>query len=503
MGLVSAIKGWFGRGDTHDAMAASMSFGGGNSVYEGASQSYRMAGKGLYSGGPNSAASGNLRILRARSRHAVRNNPYGTSAIETHVTNLIGNGIKAKWKDPELQKLWDSWVKTCDADGDESFHGLQVLAARGQFEAGEALVRFHTRSNVSGVPLKLQVIEADHLDEAYSEVRTKQHWIRMGVEFNDRGQRTRYHLWRNHPSDHILSKGNTRLAIPADEILHVFRKLRAGQIRGIPELSPVLVRLYEIDEMQDATLVRQKTAALFGWIIRKRDVGEPYQPGVPAGTMGANGKTVKSQKKMPKITKIMPGGTHYLREDEDISFSQPADIAGIYVEYLKSELRAVAKGMGITYEQLTGDLEGVNYSSIRAGLIEFRRRIEFLQLTLMVFKFCEPVADKWLRRAVMFGVTPAEITLENYRDYLPEWRPPRWEWVDPLKDVQADLLEVRAGFATLASKQLERGSDPDTTVEQLEREQDLDITLDSNPAKVQKSGQIQQEKHEDKSQLQE
>lgn len=491
--MINQLKSWLGMTPAVAPLPRSGKQGG--RAYEGASSGYRMKHKGLGGGGPNISTAFALPNLRDRSRHAVRNNPYATKAVEAYVSNLVGSGIKAKWPDAVLQSHWEQWVADCDYDDDESFHGLQALVARGQFEAGEILTRFRVRRKGAGlrVPLQLQVIEADHLDIAYSETFNPNKVIRNGIEFNRAGKKSRYHLWQQHPAD--FGGANTRVGIKADDMLHVYRKLRAGQLRGIPELSAILVRLYEIDEMQDATLVRQKTAALFGWIVRKRDAGEQYLPGAPTGTITPDGSPVEEGEEREVITEIKPGGVHYLEDDEDITFSEPADIAGIYVDYLKSELHAVAAGGGLTYEQLTGDLAGVNYSSIRAGLIEFRRRIEFLQLTLLIHKFCQPVAAKWLRVAVITGVAPAHITLDNYSQYLPEWRPPKWDWVDPLKDVQGDLLEIQAGLATLRSKQLERGLDPEETIEQLKLEQALEgLTLLSNPAKVTKAGQVQEGK---------
>ncbi len=472
----------------------------GRNAYEGGSTAPRMGRKGLFNGGPNSVQLSGLRNTRSRARHAVRNNPYATRAVETYVTNLVGNGIKASWSDKELQKRWNTWVECCDADGDESFHGLTGLVARGQFEAGEALARLRVARNASGVPLKLQVFEADHLDESHNAHTSPNKWVRMGIEFNDQGKRSHYHLWKNHPSDNVLSQGNKRVRVKADDIVHVYRKLRAGQIRGVTELSPVLIRLYELDEMQDATLVRQKTSAMFAAFVKLIEQEDPdiipaAESAPPVESDGSTAPPEQSGPPVPPglaIDEISPGHIHYLEDGEDVVFSQPADIAGIYPQYIKTELRAVAAGMGITYEQLTGDLEGVNYSSIRAGLVEFRRRMEFLQLTLLVFKFCRVVAAKWLRMAVVYGVAPSHITRENHHEYLPEWRPPRWEWVDPLKDVQADMLEVRAGFDTKANKQLERGNDPMLTDAQLSKEQESDLVLDTNPAKVQKSGAIQQ-----------
>jgi lambda family phage portal protein len=70
---------------------------------------------------------------------------------------------------------------------------------------------------------------------------------------------------------------------------------------------------------------------------------------------------------------------------------------------MRQQLRSIAIGMGITYEQLTGDLSGVNYSSIRAGLIEFRRRCGMLQHNILVFQFCRPVWDRRLELAILSG----------------------------------------------------------------------------------------------------
>lgn len=486
----SSVKPW---GSTTGGIQSSMPSSGMNarsSAYEGASQTYRLQQKGMGGGGPNGSINYALNTLRDRSRHAVRNNAYAAKATESYVSNMVGSGIKAKFENKELQKLWKEWCKNCDYDGNESFSGLQSLVTRGQFESGEVLSRMIVKRSYTNnqVPLQLQVIESDYLDESMN-LEEKNKRIKMGIEFGAGGRRRFYHLWRNHPQD--LGGYNSRIRVNAADVLHVYRVLRPGQLRGIPESSPVLVRLYEIDEMQDATLVRQKTAALFGWIIRKREAGEPYVPGVPVGSVTPTGQVAEASDDREMLTKITPGGIHYLEDDEDIEFSQPADIASIYAEYLKTELHAIAAGWGVTYEQLTGDLSGVNYSSIRAGLIEFRRRIEMLQETLLKHKFCIKVADRWVRLAVISGLAPAEVTLENYQEYLPEWQSPRWDAVDRLKDSQSDLFDVRAGFSTRAAKQLERGNDPDETDAQLALEHASGLQVDSDPSKLTKAGQDQ------------
>lgn len=460
-------------------------------VYEGASRGPRMQSKGLIGvSGPNADIARSQPTLVKRARHAVRNHPYATKAVETYVSNLVGNGIIAKWKNAELQRLWDIWVNQCDADGIDNFYGLQMLAARTQFESGEVLAR--KRLRMSGdrlaVPMQVEMLEGDHLDIGYN-VPDAYRPITMSVQYSPIGDRTHYHLWRHHPDDVQPGGINVRRPVPASDVIHLFRRLRPKQSRGVPELTPILIRLYEIDEMQDKTLVRQKTAALFAWIVKKKSgaatVAENNE--FDGSEFGEQVETAEGE----QLTKVTPGGIHYLEEDEELQFSEPGDIGSNYAEWLKTELRAIAVGLGLTYEQLTGDLTGVNYSSIRAGLVEFRRRIEQLQLHLMIHRFCRPIAEWFADTAIMMGLVDIPGYWDEPWEHMPSWKPPRWDWVDPLKDVMGDLLEVRSGFNTRKNKNAERGLDYDEVNEQLLLEQAINLILDSNPATTTKAGQLQ------------
>ncbi|SDL77909.1 phage portal protein, lambda family [Modicisalibacter muralis] len=458
--------------------------------YEGGSHSRRMAGKGNVISGPNAPIARSLPTLQARSHNAIRNNAYARGAKEAYVSNLVGTGIKPQWGDPIIQALWDRWVEECDADGIDDFYGLQALAAGAQFEAGEALGRFRYRRTSDGlsVPLQVQVIEAEHLDPAYSRAFGGR-LIKMGIEFNGIGQRTAFHLWRYHPHEKLTSELNTRVPVPADSVVHMFRRTRPGQLRGVPELTSVIVRLYEIDEMQDATLARQKLAQLFGAFVKRKTGHDPEDDGPNFGAL------VSQPGEVDPLSEFTPGGIHYLEDDEEITFSAPPDIGSNYTEWLRTELLAVARGAGITYEQLTGDLKGVNYSSIRAGLLEFRRRAEALQAQLIVHQWCRRIAAKWLDVAVTSGALPIANYWAN-RDALLaiDWIAPKWAWVDPLKEVTADLLEVRAGFKPRSEAAGERG----WSLEQLDAEiengnasaEQHGLVLDSDPRHTAKNGAL-------------
>jgi len=460
--------------------------------YEGASTKRRMAGKGTTVTGPNAPIERNLQTLVARSHNAVRNNAYAAKAKEAYIANLVGTGIKPQWGDERIQSLWDRWAGECDADGVDNFYGLQSLAAGAQFESGEALgrIRYRRTSDGLSVPMQVQVIEPEHLDPTFSRAFDGR-LIKMGIEFDGIGSRTAYHLWRFHPHERLTSEVNTRVPVPADSIVHMYRRGRPGQLRGVPELTSVIVRLYEIDEMQDATLARQKLSQLFGAFVRRKTAHDPEDDGPLFGEL------VSMPGEAEPLDEFTPGGIHYLEDDEEVSFSNPPDIQSQYTEWLRSELLAVAAGAGITYEQLTGDLKGVNYSSIRAGLLEFRRRAESLQAMLLVHQWCRRIAAKWLDVAVTSGALSLPNYWRNRAQYLAiDWIAPKWAWVDPLKESTADLLEVRAGFKPRSEAAGERG----WSIEQLDAEIDkghqsadrYGLLLDSDPRHMAKNGTLHQ-----------
>ena len=185
------------------------------------------------------------------------------------------------------------------------------------------------------------------------------------------------------------------MRIDAREILPLFRVLRPGQIRGEPWLARALVKLNELDQYDDAELVRKKTAAMFAGFVTRQSPEDALLGEGPADGEGV------------ALAGLEPGTLQILEPGEDIKFSDPADVGGSYAEFLRTQFRAVAAAMGVTYEQLTGDLSGVNYSSIRAGLLEFRRRCEMLQHAVLVHQLCRPVRAAWMRQAVLSGALVA------------------------------------------------------------------------------------------------
>lgn len=469
--------------------------------YEGASSTYRMGNKGKVGGGANTNITKNLYTLRSRSRYVIANHALGETAVTSYVANVVGKGFTAKFKNKDLQALWDPWTEECDADGLSNLNGITELLCRSEFGDGEVMLRRRQRRESDGltVPLQLQTLECDHLDETFNDQSRR---IDMGIQFDALGRRQGYHLFKSHPGERSrdLNGRSTmeRTVVPANDIIHLFRRLRPGQNRGVPKLSNILLRLYEIDEMQDGILAKQKIAQLFGWIV-KRPSPESSDLTQESNTLGEDVPDGEPQQTEDGtvITKIKAGGVHYLDEGEEIDFSAPEGIGSNYIEWLKTELRVCAKAVGLTYEQFTGDLTGVNYTSIRAGLIEFRRAIEQVQYNLYVFRLMRTVAIWFMDAAVMSGKIKLDDYWTNKAKYMPSFMAQGWEWVDPVKDRMAELLDVRAGFNSRRNVVASRGLDIEEVNDHLLEDQDGDLILESIAGKTAKNGSLHGSKIEE------
>lgn len=440
-------------------------------AFDGATNSFRMAQKGTLQGSADSVAARELRLLWSRAHHLGRNNPSVVTAKNRLAAHWVGTGIKVKWSTKKAQKIWDKFAENPSVDGHGTLENLQNTWANALVESGEVFTRMLIlKRKDMKIPLMLQTLEAEQLDPFFCDPLN----TRFGIQFDSFGKPLVYHFFQKNPYDYYNQIGtNLRVPVNADDVLHLFERARPGQWRGIPKLASVMIPLYEIDELTDAALVRQKVAQAVGWIIRKGATNAmPLLGGIDTNLYNNENSGAEPER---KIQKIMPGGVHYLEPDEEFEFASIDDIGGNLLVFLQSHWHTIASALDITYEQLTGDLSGVNFSSIRAGLIEFRRRVALIQQLIFINLALKPLTDRFKELAGLYE--SAAIGNATCKFVLP-----KTEWVDPLKDAQADVLEIRAGLATLEEKLAERGvPDIDEHMAQLAKEQGFEVILDSNP----------------------
>lgn len=445
------------------------------SAFEGAMQNRRLIAWKATQENINTLLASGGELLRARARQIVRSNPYAANAADSFVANAVGAGIvpsslitDTALKD-ELQRVWLAWTDEADADDLTDFYGMQALAARAMFEAGECFVRFRPRRPEDGltVPLQLQLLEAEHLPFDKNETSGNGNQIRCGIEFDKIGRRVAYHFYRKHPGDTTDQSNKGEIVrVPASEILHLYRPQRPGQIRGVPWISPALVKLYLLDQYDDAELDRKKVAALFAGFITKN---APEDNLLGEGTPDATGSAVAG---------LSPGTMQVLLPGEDVKFSSPADVGGSYEMFQYRTLLAIAAALGVPYTNVTGDLKAANYSSIRAGTVEFRRRMDQFQHATLIYQLCRPVWKRWLETVALSGALSMPGFANDPSKYAAvKWITPKWEWVDPLKDRQAEKIAQECGWKAPSDIIEVEGYDVDETYRRIAADQQRADTL--------------------------
>ncbi|NNA66170.1 phage portal protein [Pseudomonas gessardii] len=437
--------------------------------YEGAGEGRRSASWEASDNGINSINTPALRNLRARSRAAVRNDPYAFNVIDKRVSNLIGTGITPRptTDDAALRKvkqqLWDDWVDEADADELTDFYGMQALVARTVETAGECFVRLRPRSMDEGlaVPLQLQALAPEFVPHDKFETTKDGNIIRAGIEFTPAGKRVAYWMYRSHPRDSSsLNSGYNQLVrVPATQVLHIFEPVEPGQLRGVPRLAPVLKRLRSLDNYDDAVLFRQEVANLFAGFISRPAPEATQQPRDPTTGQLLN----LDRDGFTPMVALEPGTMQELGPGEEVEFSKPPDAGNNYPDFMRQQLMAAAAGSGTPYEILTGDMREVNDRALRVVLNEFRRRLEQLQFGVYVHQLCRPVRAAWMDMAVLSGALVLEDYAQRRREYLrTRWVPQGWAYIQPVQDVQARRMEVQAGFGSRSEMCLRNGYDAET-----------------------------------------
>jgi lambda family phage portal protein len=443
-------------------------------------------------------ARGSMRILRNRVRQLVRDNDYAKQALRAIATNVVGTGIKFQSQvraqrggklntkvNQAIEQAWADWCRkdSCDVAGRLCFADIERLAVTSTAESGEILIRMIKQPfGRSKIPLGLEIIESDLLDDNYNGVGENGNEVRMGVEIDQWHRPVAYWFFQKHPGDFQYGqKGNPyqkRIRVPAEEVIHLYRADRPLQTRGIPWFASALTRLHHLSGYEQSEVIAARAgAALMGFVSSPE--GQLLDEGV-----------IDDQ----RVTEFSPGTIKYLAPGE--TFTVPSlQRPDTFEPFMRQMLRAVAAGLGVSYETVSRDFSQTNYSSSRLSLLEDRDNYRVLQ-DWLTENFHQVVFDAWLDLAVLSG----ELNLPGYdldsaRYNQARWIGRGWQWVDPYKEVQAYKEAVRCGFMTQADVIAQTGGDLEELLanrsSELQQSQGLGLVFDTDSGAVDAKGQEQ------------
>ena len=428
----------------------------------------RTAGWMATGGSANAELGEGLARIRNRARDMVRNNEYAKRAVGVFSTNVIGYGVTINPAHKAESAAWLAWCNSldCDADGVDNFAGLMRLLVDERFSAGEVLIRRRWRRADDGlaIPMQIQLLEADHLDETRTGTLDNGNVCILGKEFDKLGRCVAYWLYPQHPGEMAgwALRSLQSVRVPASEIIHYYRRPRPSAVRGVSELAVSLMRYRDLADYHDAELIRKKMEACVMAIVTADS---------PDARLGMPGDA-KGEEKM------RPGMIARIKNGENVTFNNPAPSGG-GGEFTRFQLHALAVGSGITYAQLTGDMSQANFASNRMGLIEFRAMVEQEQWLELVPKVIQPIRRWWREAADLAGVPLGDQSADKISM-------PRKAQVDPLKDTLTAKEAIRGGGMTLSEWLREQGYTLEEYLTERQHEQELikaaGLVLDTDSA---------------------
>lgn len=435
--------------------------------YDAAKIGRRTSGWTVTGGSANAELGEGLSRIRNRARETIRNNEYAKRAVGVFGSNVVGYGISIVPTNPREAKNWAAWSSSldCDADNTANLAGLVKLAVTERFGAGEVLIRRRWRKAADGyaIPMQIQVLEADHLDESKTGPLSNGNYCILGKEFDALGTCVAYWIYPEHPGEMTGWRASSFVSkrVPASEIIHYYKRDRPSAVRGVSELAVSLMRYRDLADWHDAELVRKKMEACVMAIISSE------KPDKALGLDSKNG-----------IEKMRPGMIARIGASEQVTFNNP-QASGAGGEFTRFELHALAVGSGITYAQLTGDMSQANFASNRMGLIEFRGLIEQEQWLSLVPVVLQRIRAWWREAAALQGLLLGDQSQDAYTM-------PAKPQVDPLKDALTAKEEIRGGGMTLSERLREKGTTLDAYIAERQAElaklQKAGIVLDTDAA---------------------
>ena len=408
--------------------------------------------------------------LRARSRDLFKNDAYAAKfgrMVRNNVVGPEGFTLHARSADPggKLDKLantaiengfWD-WCspRHCDVRAQRAFVDICRSVALAVARDGEGLVRKVRNRGKYG--LQLQLLNVDRLDTNYNLAPAdNRNAVIMGVEVDEALTPVAYHILTSLPGAGTSLQGKRkRERVPADEIYHVFVPMEEEQTRGVPWLHAAMRILNDLKGYREAAVIAARVGAAKMGVWQTPDGGPP-----PGSETDPTGEGVDAGS---YITDAEPGHFDYAPPGYQLTTYDPTYPHDQFDAFCKATLRGIASATGVSYSGLANDLTDVSFSSIRSGTLEERDEWMVVQ-NILINQFMTPVYEDWVEMGLMRGaiLLPNGSALpatkkDKFLTHL--WQGRRWQWVDPMKDIEAAILAIANGLASPQQIAMQVGRD--------------------------------------------
>lgn len=409
--------------------------------------------------------------LRNRARYEVANNSMARGVVDTLADDLIGDGPAAQLaSDPfmsrddaqRVERAWNDWAARV---------GLWRKLRTGRkaiSHDGEIFYTFTTNERIGPVSLDLTLVETERVANPFT-VDLELDEI-DGIKFDSANNPIRYRVLDHHPDDlHLGIEVDGYKWIEAEDVIHYFRQDRAGQARGIPELTPALPCFAQLRRYTESVLKAARSAANISKVIH---TDNPID--------GEDGTAAE-----PYDEIIIPDNAALVLPDGyklgGFKAEQPTTTFGDFRRQIANE---IGRCLSMPVNLVLADSSQHNYASGKLDHSTYfhKLRVDRQELRDIVL---DRIFQRWLAEAVLVSGLLPESARRARPPIRPSWTWPARQHADPSKEATAMDKRLTAGVTSLVEECAANGHDWQDVLENRKKVADfakaLGIELQPSP----------------------
>lgn len=397
--------------------------------------------------GINQDLEADMESLRTRSIYEAANNPQVEGVIESHTIDLVGTDgptlqvtSSRETYNSKLEKAVQKWWASPDINGQLSMAEIIRLWVRQLWTCGELLSQIvtHDESPITA-KVGLQVLDPRRLITPYSQAGDPA--VTLGVRRTRRGKPTQYYISQPTMVGSFELETGDAVPVPADLILHGFKTVEAGQVRGFPWLASSLPAIADLRDYDAQVLDAARQAADQAVFL--------YTDHPESNYLQVNEQTDFERR---TVTTMPPGWKPY-------GF-QPTQPSTLYIDYRNERLRDLGRPVNMPLMMVRLDSSKHNYSSARYDGQLYLRGLAAIQAWVSV-RFLNRLVNEIARELELAGELPRRPADVKY-----VWIWPKQPHVDPKKEADAETARLANGTLTYQDACAANNQDWQTVIEQ-------------------------------------
>jgi lambda family phage portal protein len=448
----------FGRPLAASQPQASKSRGRLNAKYDAAQDTEENRRHWAWADHDSAAAANSIEVrrrLRSRARYECHQaNSFAKGICHTLANDTISTGpcLQLNTGDKDLdrwiEREWRAWSRSVNL-------AAKLRTARlSKVVDGEVfLLKSYNKRLRTPVQLDVRLIEADQIstpgfmDGIDGQVD--------GIEFDKYGYPINYHMLKSHPGDIWNLRAWDKDDIAPDDIIHMFRVERPGQVRGIPEITPALPLFAFLRRWTLATIAASETAANLAGVMET--MATSFDDELGAEDLGEE----------PLTLPIMRNMMMSLPKGWKLNQFKPEQPTTTYEVFRNAILNEIARCVHMPANKALADSSKYNYSSGRLDHQTYYEAID-VERSQWELECLDRIFEWWLDEALMLSryvpISPSAMLDIPVARYW-RWNPPKH--VDPIKEASAAVTMLDAGLKTEEQYLLEQNIDPEEHYNQL------------------------------------